>query len=96
MNPPIVSYKRHRFPPQIIAYAVWLYSRFPLSLRHVEEMLLERGDCRFPRVGPQVGEEVRARPRSPLALQAANRDGIWYLRRRHHRCRQEAHAVARR
>jgi putative transposase len=38
-----VSYKRHRFPPEIIAQAVWLYFRFPLSLRLVEEMLLERG-----------------------------------------------------
>ncbi|KLK91721.1 transposase [Microvirga vignae] len=38
-----VSYKRHRFPPQIIAHAVWLYFRFPLNLRLVEEMLLERG-----------------------------------------------------
>jgi putative transposase len=38
-----VSYKRHRFPPAIIAQAVWLYFRFPLSLRLVEEMLLERG-----------------------------------------------------
>jgi putative transposase len=42
MNHP-VSYKRHRFPPEIIAHAVWLYFRFPLSLRLVEEMLLERG-----------------------------------------------------
>ena len=38
-----VSYKRHRFPPEIIAHAVRLYFRFPLSLRLVEEMLLERG-----------------------------------------------------
>jgi putative transposase len=38
-----VSCKRHRFPPEIIAHAVWLYFRFPLSLRLVEEMLLERG-----------------------------------------------------
>jgi putative transposase len=43
MNLPPISYKRHRFPPQIIAHAVWLYFRFPLSLRLVEEMLLERG-----------------------------------------------------
>ena len=43
MKPSPVSYKRHRFPPQIIAHAVWLYFRFPLSLRLVEEMLLERG-----------------------------------------------------
>jgi putative transposase len=39
----LVSYKRHRFPSQTIAHAVWLYFRFPLSLRLVEEMLLERG-----------------------------------------------------
>jgi putative transposase len=38
-----VSYKRHRFPSQIIAHAVWLYFRFPLSLQLIEEMLLERG-----------------------------------------------------
>jgi putative transposase len=38
-----ISYKRHRFPPEIIAHAVWLYFRFPLSLRLVEEMMLERG-----------------------------------------------------
>ena len=43
MPSPSVSYKRHRFPPAIIAHAVWLYFRFPLSLRLVEEMLLERG-----------------------------------------------------
>jgi putative transposase len=38
-----VGYKRHRYPPGIIARAVWLYVRVPLSLRLVEEMLLERG-----------------------------------------------------
>lgn len=43
MNTPTISYKRHRFPPQIIAHAVWLHFRFPLSLRLVEDMLLERG-----------------------------------------------------
>jgi hypothetical protein len=43
MNTSPASYKRHRFPPQIIAHAVWLYFRFPLSLRLVEELPLERG-----------------------------------------------------
>ena len=43
MTLPPIRYKRHRFPPQIIAHAVWLYFRFPLSLRLVEEMMLERG-----------------------------------------------------
>ena len=38
-----ISDHRHRFPPEIIAHVVWLYARFPLSLRMVEEMLLERG-----------------------------------------------------
>src|ERR1700757_4643068 len=35
-------YRRHRFPPEVISYAVWLYFRFPLSLRMVEEMLAAR------------------------------------------------------
>jgi putative transposase len=43
MKSSAVSYKRHRFPQQIISNTVWLYFRFPLSLRLVEEMLLERG-----------------------------------------------------
>ena len=43
MSEPPISYKRHRFPPETITHAVWLYFRFPLSLRLVEEMLLERG-----------------------------------------------------
>ena len=37
------AYKRHRFPARLIAHAVWLYFRFPLSLRLIEELLLERG-----------------------------------------------------
>src|ERR671929_1243055 len=36
-------YAGHRFPPAIISHAVWLYFRFPLSLRMVEEMLAARG-----------------------------------------------------
>jgi putative transposase len=34
---------RHRFPAEVIAHAVWLYHRFALSLRDVEELLYERG-----------------------------------------------------
>ncbi|MEY9997660.1 putative transposase [Streptomyces sp. V4I8] len=37
------SYKGFRFPPEVIAHAVWLYHRFRLSLRDVEELLFERG-----------------------------------------------------
>ena len=36
-------YRRHRFPPEIITHAVWLYHRFGLSLRDVEDLLAERG-----------------------------------------------------
>ena len=37
------TYKRHRFPPEIISYAVWLYYRFNLSHRDIEDRLAERG-----------------------------------------------------
>ena len=36
-------YKRHRFPPEIIQYAVWLYHRFNLSHRDIEDLLAQRG-----------------------------------------------------
>jgi putative transposase len=38
-----ISYRRHRFPPAIIQHAVWLYLRFTLSYRDVEDLLAERG-----------------------------------------------------
>ena len=37
------TYKRHRFPPDIISYAVWLYFRFNLSHRDIEDLLAQRG-----------------------------------------------------
>ena len=37
------TYKRHRFPPDIISHAVWLYYRFNLSHRDIEDLLAERG-----------------------------------------------------
>ncbi|MEE1804993.1 IS6 family transposase, partial [Streptomyces sp. BE133] len=37
------SYKGHRYPVEIISHCVWLYFRFPLSFREVEELMLERG-----------------------------------------------------
>jgi len=74
-----ISFKRHRFPPQIIAHAVWLYLRFNLSLREVEEMLLERGiDVSYETVrrwiakfGPQIARNLRRRQARP--------GDIWYL-----------------
>ena len=38
-----LSYRGHRFPAPIIQHAIWLYSRFTLSYRDVEELLAERG-----------------------------------------------------
>ena len=38
-----ISFARHQFPPAIIRHAVWLYFRFTLSYRDVEELLAERG-----------------------------------------------------
>ena len=67
-----ISYKRHRFPPEIIRYAIWLYARFTLSFRDVEELLAERGvDASyetvrrwFLRFGPSIAANIRrSRPR---------------------------------
>ncbi len=65
MNP--ISYTRHRFPPAIIQHAVWLYLRFPLSYRDVEDLLAERGlDISYETVrrwvtkfGPLFARELR-------------------------------------
>jgi transposase-like protein len=38
-----ISYARHRFPPDVISHAVWLYLRFTLSYRDVEDLLAVRG-----------------------------------------------------
>lgn len=62
-----VSFKRHRFPADVIRHAVWLYFRFTLSLRDVEEMLAERGidvsyetiRCWTKRFGPQFAKRLK-------------------------------------
>ena len=79
MKKSAISYKRHRFPQQIIAHAVWLYFRFPLSLRLVEELLLERGIVvsyetirRWGRkFGPAYAKQIRRR-------RPSHRD-VWHL-----------------
>jgi putative transposase len=40
---PAARYKNRRFPTELISHAVWLYFRFCLSFRDVEELLCERG-----------------------------------------------------
>lgn len=68
-------YRRHRFPTEIIAHAVWLYFRFPLSLRDVEDLLAERGiDVSFQTVsewaakfGLKFADQLRQRSRGHFA-----------------------------
>jgi transposase-like protein len=38
-----IFYARHQFPPEVIRYTIWLYLRFTLRYRDVEELLAERG-----------------------------------------------------
>ena len=38
-----LSYRGHRYPVEVISHCVWLYHRFPPSLREVEELMFERG-----------------------------------------------------
>ena len=79
MNTSPVSYKRHRFPPQIIAHAVWLYFRFPLSLRLVEELLLERGIVvsyeTIRRWGKKFGPDYARR----LSRKKPSGNDVWHL-----------------
>src|SRR3954447_12803609 len=42
-TPTFPSYAGYRYPPEVISHAVWLYFRFPLSLRMVDELLAARG-----------------------------------------------------
>jgi putative transposase len=68
-----ILFKRHRFPPDIICYGVWLYFRFTLSFRDVEEMLAERGiDVGYETIrywtlkfGPLIARNLTRRRSSP-------------------------------
>ncbi len=79
MKQPAISYKHNLFPPQVIAPAVRIYFRLPLSLRLVEEMLLERGVIvsyetirRWgKKFGPAFARQFRRKPPS--------RNDIWHL-----------------
>lgn len=72
MNP--ISFKRHRFAPDTIRLAVWLYFRFTMSLRDVENLLAERGidvtyetvRCWANKFGPVIAANIRRR-RGPVS-----------------------------
>jgi hypothetical protein len=70
---------RHRFPAAIIAHAVWLYHRFALSLRDVEELLYERGvDVTYETVRAWVAK-FGARYAAELQRRAARPGRAWHL-----------------
>src|SRR5882762_8650210 len=81
-------YKNHRFPMEIISHAVWLYFRFCLSFRDVEELLFERGVvvtyeairnwCR--KFGQQYANQLRRRRPRPGGQVASRRDGAHHQR----------------
>jgi putative transposase len=68
-----LSYRRHRSPPPVIQHSIWLYLRFTLSYRDVEELLAERGlDVSYETVrrwvlkfGPLIARRLRARRTRP-------------------------------
>jgi transposase-like protein len=68
-----LSFKRHRFPADVIKYAVWLYFRFSLSLRDVESLLAERGievsyetiRCWTKKFGPPIARRLKKLRPSP-------------------------------
>ena len=74
-----ISYKNHRFSPQIIAHAVWLYFRFPLSLRLVEEMLLERGVVVSYETIRRWGFKFEAAYAKQLRRKKPSQKDIWHL-----------------
>jgi putative transposase len=70
-----LSYARHQYPPTVIQHAVWLYLRFTLSYRDVEDLLAERGvDVSYETIrrwvlkfGPAFARELRRRRPRPSA-----------------------------
>src|SRR5271167_667995 len=72
-------YRRHRFPPEVISYAVWLYFRFPLSLRMVEEMLAERGICVTYETVRQWGKKFGKTFADRIRQRAPARGDKWHM-----------------
>jgi putative transposase len=68
-----ISYARYRFPPEVIDHAIWLYLRFTLSFRDVEDLLAERGIAvSYETVrrwvnhfGPMIAAQLRRRRSKP-------------------------------
>lgn len=75
----MISYKRYRFPHEIISHAVWLYCRFNMSFREVEELLLERGiDVSYETVRRWIAKFGPATARG-LPRHQSDPGDIWHL-----------------
>src|SRR5579863_7746780 len=72
-------YRRHRFPPEVISYAVWLYFRFSLSLRMVEEMLASRGICVTYETVRQWGKKFGKAFSDHIRQRAPARGDKWHM-----------------
>jgi putative transposase len=72
-------YRRHRFPPEVISHAVWLYFRFPLSLRMVEEMLAARGICVTYETVRQWGKKFGEVFADQIRRRAPTRGDKWHM-----------------
>jgi hypothetical protein len=74
-----LSFKRHRFPADVIRYSVWLYFRFTLSFRDVEELLAQRGieisyetiRCWTIKFGPLIARNLKRRRPAPTGRPTA-------------------------
>ena len=74
-----MSFARHQFPPEVIRHAVWLYLRFSLSYRDVEELLAERGiDTSYESVRRWVDKFGQAFARN-LRRMRPRPSGTWHL-----------------
>jgi putative transposase len=73
------SYAGHRFPAEVIGHAVWLYFRFPLSLRMVEEMLAARGMVVSHETVRQWGRKFGREIANNLRRRAPQRGDKWHL-----------------
>jgi putative transposase len=72
-------YRRHRFPAEVIAHAVWLYFRFPLSLRMVEDLLAARGIVVSHETVRRWGERFGRDFANTIRRRAARLGDKWHL-----------------
>jgi putative transposase len=78
-TPARTRYGGYRFPAEIIGHTVWLYFRFPLGLRMVEELLGRAGHHRQPRNRTTMGAQIRPAIREPDRRRLPRVGDKWHL-----------------